>query len=347
LGALVGPGAYGAATPNLDVTSLVVSGIKPGAGMGAITSNPATGFYQVPLEASWSAVTGEANVDWTPDPNTLVYFRYSHGYKSGGFNTLGPISANEETKSEFVDAYELGAKKTLGRTVTLNGALFYYNYPNDQVPLTVDQAGALETTIYNVPLVRDIGAELEGRWRPLPQLELGLNYAFLKATIANAGGCVEDTVDPQAQQPHADTSGCTQVPGSGVVVQNIHGQTLPQAPRNTISLDAVYTLDFAPGALSLSGSAIWKDVAYGSVFNRDYSKSPSYATLNLRALWGGANGRYNVIAYCNNVTNTLSRDSTIGVLQGGGTPGTPAIIASQVSLNPPRIFGLELQYRIR
>jgi hypothetical protein len=68
--------------------------------------------------------------------------------------------------------------------------------------------------------------------------------------------------------------------------------------------------------------------------------------LNLRALWAGANGRYNVIAYCNNVTNTLSQDSVIGVLQGGGTSGTPAIIASQVSLNPPRIFGLELQYRI-
>ena len=350
LGALVGPGAYGAATPNLDVTSLVVSGIanplKPGAGMGAITSNPATGFYQVPLDATWSAVTGEADVDWTPDPNTLVYFRYSHGYKSGGFNTLGPISANEETKSEFVDAYELGAKRVLGRSVTLNGALFYYNYSNDQVPLTVDQSGVLESTIYNMPLVRNIGAELEGAWRPIPRLELGLNYAFLKATIANAGNCVEDIVDPQAQLPHANTSGCAQVAGSGVVVQNIRGQTVPQAPRNTVAINAIYTLDFAPGALSLSGSAIWKDVAYGSVFNRDYDKSPSYATLNLRAIWAGANGRYNVIAYCNNVTNTLSLDSAVGQLQAGGTPGTPAIITSQVSLNPPRIFGLELQYRI-
>ena len=350
LGALFGPGTFGAATPNIDVTSLIAGAIpnplKPGAGMGAITSNPATGFYQVPLDATWSAVTGEADVDWTPDPSTLVYFRYSHGYKSGGFNTLGPISANEQTKSEFVDAYELGAKKMLGRSVTLNGALFYYNYSNDQVPLTVDQSGVLESTIYNMPLVRNIGAEIEGAWRPIPRLELGLNYAFLKATIANAGNCVEDIVDPQAQLPHANTSGCAQVPGSGVVVQNIRGQTVPQAPRNTVSLNAIYTLDFAPGALSLAGSAIWKDVAYGSVFNRDYDKSPSYATLNLRAIWAGINGHYNVIAYCNNVTNTLSQDSAVGQLQAGGTPGTPAIITSQVSLNPPRIFGLELQYRI-
>ena len=351
LGSLFGPGTYGAATPNIDVTSLVVSSIanplKPGPGMGAITLDRATGFYQVPLDASWSAVTGEADVDWTPDPSTLVYFRYSHGYKSGGFNTLGTISANEETKSEFVDAYELGAKKTFGRSVTLNAAAFYYNYDNDQVPLTVDESGLLESTIYNVPLVHDIGVEIEGVWRPIPKLDLGLNYAYLKATIANAGGCVEDTVDPQAQQPHANTSGCTQVPGSGVVVQNIRGETLPEAPRNMVSLNAIYTLDFTPGALSLAASAIWKDVQYGSVFNREYDKAPSYATLNLRAMWAGANGRYNVIAYCNNVTNTQSMDSVLGQLQAGGTPGTPAIITSQVSLNPPRIFGLELQYRIR
>ena len=351
LGALFGPGVYGAATPNIDVSSLVVDAIpnpqKPGAGMGAVTLNTATGFYLVPLDATWSAVTGEADVDWTPDPSTLVYLRYSHGYKSGGFNTFGTISSNEETKSEFVDAYELGVKKTLGRSITLNSAAFYYNYQNDQVPLTVDQSGVLESTIYNVPLVRNIGAEFEGMWRPNPRLALNLSYAFLKATIENAGNCVEDIVDPQAQLPQANTKGCVQVPGSGVVVQNIRGQTLPEAPRNTVSFDTIYTLQFEPGALALSGSAIWKDVTYGSVFNRDYDRAPSYATLNLRAIWSGASGRYNVIAYCNNVTDVLSRDSVVGQLQAGGTAGTPAVITSQESFNPPRIFGLQLQYRIK
>jgi outer membrane receptor protein involved in Fe transport len=42
----------------------------------------------------------------------MTYFRYSRGYKAGGFNigNGGFFGANPETNPEHVDAYEIGLK---------------------------------------------------------------------------------------------------------------------------------------------------------------------------------------------------------------------------------------------
>ena len=65
--------------------------------------------------------------------------KYSRGYKTGGFNS-GYIAPNPETSPEYVDAVEIGAKKLFGSMFQINGAAFYYNYQNDQQPLTVQNA---------------------------------------------------------------------------------------------------------------------------------------------------------------------------------------------------------------
>ncbi|HTX50204.1 MAG TPA: TonB-dependent receptor, partial [Caulobacteraceae bacterium] len=112
----------GAYTPALDITNLAAApslGVAfPGA--GPATLNPTFGWAQRKLDATWGALTGEADVDWTPDPSLLAYFKYSRGYKSGGWSTytLGPLP---EVGPEFVDAFELGVKKTVSSTLVANG----------------------------------------------------------------------------------------------------------------------------------------------------------------------------------------------------------------------------------
>lgn len=344
---LVGPfltsAALGSNTPAIDLTAAAVApGAYPGTGTAYL--NTATGNWQRSLGAAWNAVTGEADLDWTPDPSTLAYFRYSRGYKSGGFSTY-TIGADPETKPEFVDSFEIGGKKTFGSTFTLNGAAFYYHYTDDQVPLTVQNAqGLLVPILYNLPLVHTYGVELEGVWRPIDHLVLRLDYAFLSAKIAADGGCIEDTVDPLATEPGANTAGCTQKAGSGVVLQNINGQTLPEAPRNKISFNALYTIPFQPGNLTFSASVIWKDVTYDDVFNRPFSLQPPYTLANLRAIWSDAKGRYNIIVYCNNVFNTVGYDGALGTLL---LQGPPEDIISSYDLTPPRTYGVEFEYRFK
>jgi iron complex outermembrane recepter protein len=68
-----------------------------------VTYNAVTGLATRELKDDWDAITGTAGVEYTPTRDTLVFAKYSRGYKSGGFNasSMAPIP---RTKKELVDA---------------------------------------------------------------------------------------------------------------------------------------------------------------------------------------------------------------------------------------------------
>ena len=201
---------FGANTPALDVTGAAVgaNATTTFKGAGLAVLNPATGNYERALDETWSAWTGDINFDWTPDHDTLVYARYSRGYKAGGFSTF-TIAANPETDKETVDAYEVGLKKTFASVFQLNAAAFFYDYDNDQIPLAVQNAsGLIATQLFNLKSVHISGFELEGVWHPIDPFSMNFQYSHLNAEVNNAGACFEDTVDPLALLSGANTSGC-------------------------------------------------------------------------------------------------------------------------------------------
>ncbi|MEQ1784533.1 MAG: TonB-dependent receptor, partial [Hyphomonadaceae bacterium] len=69
------------------------------------------GFAIRRLEGSWEAVTGTAGIEYRPFADTMLFAKYSRGYKAGGFNNLG-FGAQPYTDPEFVDAIEGGWKQT-------------------------------------------------------------------------------------------------------------------------------------------------------------------------------------------------------------------------------------------
>jgi iron complex outermembrane receptor protein len=338
LGSTFSSSTFGANTPAYDITALAVpaAGSRyPGA--GPVIMNAATGYAQRTLNASWGAPTGEADIDWTPDPSLLVYGKYSRGYKSGGWSTYTLI-ANPETQPEYVDAFELGAKKSTGQ-ITLNGDVFYYNYYDEQVPETIQSpaTGQLVGILANIPVVHDYGFELTSSWRPTDALAFNLTYAYLNATVNDGGPCIEDTVDPLAAQPGANT--CSIV--GGVHLQSVKGETIPGATPNKVSFNTLYTFKFDPGSLTLSGTLVWRDGTYWSIFNRSYNYAPENSQVNLRATWSSANDRYNVIAFMNNVFNTIGYDGAAGGLYA------PGDIIDSDALTAPREFGIQFQYRFK
>ena len=336
--------AFGSATPAWDITALAACAggdcTHGWQGAGITTINPVTGDAQRALGATWNALTGEANLDWTPDSSTLAYFKYSRGYKSGGWSTY-TIGPEPEVGSEFVDAFELGAKKTIGSQWTLNGDVFYYNYNGEQVPVSVFNAATAQIIpiLFNVPLAHNYGVELWGTWRPIDPLAISLSYSYLSAKVAQSG-CVLDTTDPLANQPGANTTGCK--PGSGL--QNIVGQTIPGATPNKVSLNALYTIPFDPGKLTLSGTFVWRDQTYDSIFNRWYSLQPASTQVDLRATWSGDNNRYNVILFVDNVFDSLAYDGAAGAYLATNASSKEYILSAPF-LNAPRTFGLQFQYR--
>ena len=132
----------------IDLTQIpsVVSGLVPGPGApptrgvsSFTTVDPASGFATRHYDNRWEATTGTAGLQWDPDSDTMAYFRYSRGYKAGGFR-IGidtTIGASPNTDPEHMNAFEIGLKKEFGGTFQANMALFYDDYQNDQVPITV------------------------------------------------------------------------------------------------------------------------------------------------------------------------------------------------------------------
>ncbi len=333
----------------VDLTPFAVSPInpatgKPYRGSGVGFYDAASGFEMRTLNGTWSAVTGEATLTWQPDSETLAYAKYSRGYKTGGFNG-GQVAAFPETNPEYVDAIEGGVKKSWGSVFQINGAAFFYNYQNDQQPLTIqNSSGVLFSDVFNIPSVHTYGVELEANWHPFEPVVFTAQYTYLSAKIDKIGACVEDTTDPLAILPGSRTAGCPG-PVGGIQLVNLKGSTLPESPPNKISLNALYTLRFDPGNLILSASYIWKDKTYGSVFNIPQALAPAYSTANFRIEWDDAKNRYNLSAFVNNIGDETGYD--IVTPTRVSPAGQPYDLVANKSLTFPLTVGAELQVRFK
>ena len=348
------PFNLGTLTPPVDVTGAVVDTLpNPPTGASAVTFTP-DGFAHRSYDASWSAWTGTAG-------------RYSRGYKAGGFNvgistTEGPFPY---TGPEHANNYEVGLKKSIGRTFTANLALFYLDYQNFQAPVTiVDTSGTVgqsQGVFLNIPRAVSYGAELETNWSPIDNLRLTLTYAYNDAHVSRSPGLVDPT-DPTATAPGAKpltaAQTCAAAPNlpcdvyTGFVQrpQDITGNALPQSTRNKVAFNALYTWDFEAGSLTPSASYIWRDKQYGSVFQRYYNEAPSWSQVDARLTWKDKDNKYSVIGYVKNLFDTLGYDAggTGSRLAGTLMNGTPVVQPGYDItryLTPPRTYGVEVQYR--
>lgn len=336
----LGVNTFGAATPAFDATSCTAANAAPHPGAGLCTIDTATGMAMRHLDAHWQAWTGTVNLGWTPDADTLAYARYSRGYKTGGFNS-GIVAPSPMTLPETVDAFEVGFKRTFFQNFQTNIAAFYYNYANDQQPLGVNVSGVVTGEIINLPTVHTYGVELENIWKPIRNVTLGLDYAYLHARIGNMNGlCVQDTADPLALAPGANTSGCT---AAGAGFQNLQGQTVPESPENKVTVDAAYSYPTPAGTFTLTGVYVWRDVTYNSPFNRYYNEVPAFGQVNLRLTFNDIKNRYTIIAFCNNVANSYGYDAVGGIAVTN--PGPSQIIDRLYSYTAPRTYGIEVQVR--
>jgi iron complex outermembrane receptor protein len=303
------------------------------------------------LNGSWDAVTGTLNLNWTPDPDTLVYAKYSRGYKSGGF-LLGTLSPVPEAKQEGVNAYELGAKKTIARTLILNASAFYNDFSDLQ--LNVSQLNAAQTAtasqFINVD-ARAYGLELEAIWQPIHNLQLNASYGYLNTKITK-GCCYFDPADPSALLPGARPVGTGAVlNGVRIVNQNIEGSPLYQSPKNKFAFNGNYTFDFDPGSLVLSATYTWTDKTIYQPFGNDPAFAvPSYGTTDARVIWNDAQKRYSLIGFVKNLTDEQGFTSTgstnptavFGLGSSGLVQTGQAVTRGLIY---PRTYGVELQYR--
>ena len=353
---IVNAAGVSVATLPLDVGAAL--GNFGGRGVVSTTLDPATGFKTRLYDGKWSAVTGTFGLQYNPDDDTMVYAKYSRGYKAGGFR-IGidtSLSANPETDKEILDSFEVGIKTNFGPTLQVNGNIFYYDYSNAQVPLAQPStvAGSPSSSIlFNVPKARSQGIEIETIWQPIDNLQILANYSLLDTSIRS--GLAIDPADTCAQNRDARRTQATTIVdafcGGPQFLQSLKGNTLPNAAKHRYTVNANYSWIFDPGTLTASATYVWRGAQYGSIFDRSYFKSPSFDQVDARLTWRAEDGKYTVIGFAKNLFDTNGYANGAGaVRRTGNTPGRPDFsgvqgISSTYELNPPRTYGVELQYR--
>jgi len=144
-------------------------------------------------DTDMSEVSGKAGLEFRLSPDALLYGTISRGVKSGGFtayNTTAnlppsnPADPLRPFSPEILWSYEVGAKTEFGDgRVQLNGALFYYDYRDQQVlSVVVDPVNGPIGRIVNAPKSEIYGGEFELLAQPVDGLRLRAALAYSEGT---------------------------------------------------------------------------------------------------------------------------------------------------------------------
>ncbi len=261
--------------------------------------------FSVPASDSWSEFLPSADINWQFADNSLLYFTYSEGYKSGAFQSQTPFpdAAVTPLDPENVKNYEIGIKSQfLKNRLRINAALFNMDYSNLQVFQLVGSllvgGNATATTK---------GIEVDGAALLTDNWILGFTYGYLDANY-----------DTYILGPN-DWS----------------GNRLPRSAEHSGSINTTYTLGLSGGS-AMDFSAVW---SYQSDFffspsNHPGTLEPSYNLLDASVTWRSNGDRWNVSVWGRNLTDEEFRLNSI-----------ISNIAGTVDLwNLPRTYGLTVTY---
>jgi outer membrane receptor protein involved in Fe transport len=132
--------------------------------------------------------SGKFEIDYTPQPGTLVYESISRGVKSGGFTAHNTVAAPvaEPFEPEKLTAYEVGIKSDVTSTLRVDTAAFYYRYKGQQVlGKVLDTLSKSYVCKFVNADSRLAGGEIELEWRPLAGLSISQYAGFVEGYFTN------------------------------------------------------------------------------------------------------------------------------------------------------------------
>jgi len=270
---------------------------------------------------SWDAFTGAASIDYDVAEQTLVYAKYSRGYKAGGFN---PGECTGSFDPEHLTSYENGIKSIFGDgRFSINAAGFYYNYTNMQFTTFVQNQSAIK----NASAAELYGFEIELQAAPaaLPGLTIDGSASWLHSEYTGGNPYDSEGLFPDPSQR---------------VRLDIRGNELIRAPKFRSSLDAQYKIDMTSiGTLTLSAEASWTDTIYNDIFNgkaryEAATTQPPYWLLNARLTWQSQNSHFRIQLFGENLTDALYATNRVAF----NTPQTFVDVSGQFAA--PRTFGV-------
>ena len=264
-------------------------------------------------------------LNFAPTTDALLYAKYSVGYLAPGFNsTPGANSPANTFGAEKLNAYEIGAKtQFFDRAVTLNGALFYYDYSDLQVRTLISSTAF---QVLNAASAKVKGGEVELTLRPVKGLTLNGHVTYSKATYLDFCEPVSPTIPYNGSLPCITDRG---LPGA-----DRSGNSIPLAPRWTGGLGALYKVPLSDQlGLALNVNYSWESQSYYTAPNETLLATGGWHRLDARAGLEFDNG-LEVYAFGRNLTDDRHVGYTARI--------TPALVNATIS--EPRTYGIGLRY---
>ncbi|MEE4299500.1 MAG: TonB-dependent receptor [Pseudomonadales bacterium] len=310
-------------------------GTRPGDEPIRFTGVPIAFNTYRPLQDDWDVYTYRLNLDYEPNPDTLLYLSVTSGWRSGGYN-LGFASAFTPVyDEENVVAYELGYKGTLydGR-IQLNTSVYTYQY--DDIHTIISQAGGLfgtTTNITNAPEAEIFGWEGDITWLAGERFTLGGNWSWTQPEFTQELPAIVDVTNPELPQ-----SIFTAAERS---FQQAEGSRLPKIPEWKVTMFGNYTWPMGDnGTVDLFSTLSWTDsFFFNAPFERALEEAPAFWRWDARASWTSASQKWEVAAFVNNILDEL------GVRALEVMPENENY-RRNVTTTDPRVFGLSVSYRM-
>lgn len=231
--------------------------------------------------------------DYRFSDDTLGYYSYSEGFKSGGF-VLRYVEARPEPltfEPEFVEAHEFGLKwQGWDDRLRINSAVFFMDYEDAQVTFFDTLGGPITANAGSVD-IKGVEFELTGLVTERLSVEVGLGYT------------------------DAEYDSITPISGLSLTIDE--SASLVNTPALSLNLGAEYAFDLAGG----HELAARLDYAYTDDVHNDSQNSPflfqeSYDVWNARLRFESASRVWSATLFVDNLTDErfiVSGDSNFGL----------------------------------
>jgi len=275
---------------------------------------------------TYEKFTPRVSVRYEFTPDLTGYVSYSQGFKSGGFDMRGDVILTPSTvqgyQPETVDSYEAGLKGYFfDRRLTLNSAVFYAKYQDQQITLQTPVGTGIASQVLNVGQSHMSGAELEGVAALTENLSANFAIGYVKAEF-DEYRALDLTATPPVVRDFANSR----------VFQN--------TPEWTGAFSLTYNRDLGDaGSFSFIPSASYRS-AFSMFEIPSRLDQGSYWLLDASLVWTSANDHFKVGLHGRNLADERYRVGGYNFPQTAGVFFGNSVTAYY---GPPRTVTLSLE----
>jgi iron complex outermembrane receptor protein len=273
--------------------------------------SPIVGDGSGSVDETFDETDVKLGVDARLNDNTLLYYSFAQGYKSGGFvlRYVEPVSEPLSFDPETVDTHEIGVKwQSEDNRVRTNAAVFYSDYQDVQVTFFDNLGGPITA---NAGTVDIYGIEIELVALLTDQLVLDAGYGY---------------TDAEYQE-------INDIPGLSLTIDE--SAKLVNTPEHSFNAGLEYTLPLGDNVLSFRVDYSYTDEMFNDSQNSPFLFEDSYQIWNALVRFSLGES-LDLIAFGKNLADERyieSGDSNFG------------LGFHETNYNRPREYGVTARYR--